>query len=109
MAIDYQPTRARVVRVGVETTHLSIPAWCNGQITVPVLTLNLMAATGLAFEDLSGADLIITANLAAVTDTDVDPHAFKVFHPLPDPVLHRLRGRKAPSTAGAAAFLFSDQ
>ena len=76
--IDYQRTRAHVVRVGTETSHLSIPAWCHGQITVPVLTFNLMAATGLRLEDLPGAELVISANLAAVTDTDVDPHAFQV-------------------------------
>jgi hypothetical protein len=78
--VDYQRTRARIVRAGNDTTHLSIPAWCHGQITVPVLTLNLMAATGLACHELPGTELIITANLAAVTDTEVDPHAFQVAH-----------------------------
>ncbi|MGI5508850.1 hypothetical protein [Streptomyces sp. CA-106131] len=110
MAIDYQRTRARVVRAGIETTHLSIPAWCDGQITVPVLTLNLMAATVLAHDDLPGTELVITANLAAVTDTDVDPHAFQVDHPPADPMPRRRRGEastKAPTSAGASAFLFS--
>jgi hypothetical protein len=107
--IDYQRTPAHVVRAGVETTHLSIPAWCQGQITVPVLTLNLMAATGLAHGDLPGAELVVTANLAAVTDTDVDAHAFEVFQQPVDPVPHRQRGEKTPTTAGAYAFHFSGQ
>lgn len=78
MAMDYQNTRARVVRAGPDTTHLSIPAWCHGQITVPVLTQNVMAATGLDRRDLRGAELIVTANLAALTDTEVDAHAFQI-------------------------------
>lgn len=64
--IDYQRTRARVVRAGTDTAQLSIPDWCRGQITVSVLTLNLMAATGLSRQELADAELIITANLAAV-------------------------------------------
>jgi hypothetical protein len=75
---DYQRTRARVVRAGNDTAHLSIAAWCHGQITVPVLTQNVMAATGLDRRDLPGADLIVTANLAAVTDAEVDAHAFQI-------------------------------
>ena len=80
MKIDYQRTRARVVRAGTDTTLLSIPVWCHGHILVPVLTLNLMAATGLALHELPGTDLVITANVAAVSDTEVDPHAFEVAH-----------------------------
>lgn len=78
--IDYQHTRACVVRAGIDTAHLSIPAWCHGQITISVPTLNVMAATGLELHELRGAELLITANLAAVTDTEVDPHAFQVAH-----------------------------
>jgi hypothetical protein len=37
-----------------------------------------MAATGLERRDLPGADLIVTANLAAVTDAEVDAHAFQI-------------------------------
>jgi hypothetical protein len=76
--VNYQRTLARVVRAGNTTAHLSIKAWCQGQITVPVSTLGLVAATGLARHELLGTDLIITANLSAATDTEVDPHAFRV-------------------------------
>jgi hypothetical protein len=106
MRKDYQRTRARVIRAGVETTHLAIPDWFGGQITVPVLTLNLMDATGLERDELLGTQLVLTANLAAVTDTDVDAHAFEVLQPPPAP--RRQRGEKTPTTAGASAFLFGD-
>jgi hypothetical protein len=108
MGTDYQRTRARVIRAGVETAHLVIPAWCDGQITVPVLTLTLMEATGLERDALPGTGLLVTANLAAVTDTDVDPHGFEVLQPLADPAPRRQRGEEAPTTAEASAFLFSD-
>ncbi|MFF4755216.1 hypothetical protein ACWD5R_43555 [Streptomyces sp. NPDC002514] len=78
---DYQRTYARVVRAGHSTAHLSIPAWCQGQITVGVSTLGLMNATGLTRPELAGTDLIVTANLAAATDTDVDPHGWQLAAP----------------------------
>ncbi|MFF7191809.1 hypothetical protein ACFZAR_43210 [Streptomyces sp. NPDC008222] len=111
MATDYQRTPARVVRVGAKTTHLAIPAWCNGQITVSVLTRNVIAVTGLDHDQLPGAELVVSANLAAVTDTDIDVHAFQAAAPSDDSEPYRRRGQsgeKAPTSAGASAFLFSD-
>ncbi|MFB6962828.1 hypothetical protein ACFCYB_39125 [Streptomyces sp. NPDC056309] len=75
---DYQRIRARVVRAGDDTAHLSIAAWCRGQITVPVPTLGLTAATGLAHHELPGTVLVVTANLAAATYSDIDPHDWQL-------------------------------
>ncbi|MFJ2722581.1 hypothetical protein [Streptomyces sp. NPDC087437] len=46
----------------------------HGQITVPIPTAELAAATGLGRDELPGTKLTVTANLAAATDTDVDLH-----------------------------------
>lgn len=84
-ATDYQRTRARVVRAGNDTAHLSLPAWYGGQITVPTSTLSLMITTGLTRQELLGAELAVTANLAATTDADVDPHDWLLAAPAGQP------------------------
>jgi hypothetical protein len=84
-ATDYQRTRARVVRAGNDTAHLSLPAWYGGQITVSTSTLDLAIATGLTRQELLGAELVVTANLAATTDTDVDPHDWLLTAPAEQP------------------------
>lgn len=89
---DYQRTRAHVVRAGTDTAYLSIPAWCGGHIAVRVSTMNLMYATGLDYQRLLGAQLLITADLAAADDTAVDPHAFEIA-----PVVSRPARRLRPA------------
>lgn len=78
MTTDYQRTRARVVRAGATTAHLSIPAWCGGQILVPVSTLALVAATGRTCLELPGTEVVVTADLAAATEADVNAHVFRL-------------------------------
>lgn len=84
-ATDYQRTRARVLRAGNDTAHLSLPAWCGGQILVPTSTLDLMIATGLTRRELLGTELVVTANLAATTDEEVDPHDWLLAAPAEQP------------------------
>lgn len=66
-------TTAVVHRAGPELSHLVLPGWMHGQITVPIPTDELTAATGLGRDELPGTELTVTANLAAAADTDVDP------------------------------------
>jgi hypothetical protein len=84
MTTDYRRTRARVIRAGNDTAHLSIPAWCGGQITIRAATADLVSATGLSREQLPGADLMVTANVAATVDTDVDPDGWQFLAPADD-------------------------
>ncbi|MEU6010154.1 hypothetical protein [Streptomyces sp. NPDC047453] len=66
-------TEAVVHRSGPELSHLVLPGWMHGQITVPIPTDELLSATDLGRDELPWTELTVTANLAAATDTDVDP------------------------------------
>ncbi|MGI5136648.1 MULTISPECIES: hypothetical protein [unclassified Streptomyces] len=73
-----QRTRALVVRAGPLTSQLSIRAWIHGQITVSVATDEITAATGLSRSELPGTELSVTADLAALSDTDVLPRKIQL-------------------------------
>ncbi|MFJ5220779.1 hypothetical protein ACIP98_39685 [Streptomyces sp. NPDC088354] len=75
---EYQLTLARIVRVGQVTTHVTLDGWAQGQITVPVDTSSLMEISGLTQRQLSGARFDVTANTAAVVETDVNPHSWRL-------------------------------
>ncbi|MEU6011508.1 hypothetical protein [Streptomyces sp. NPDC047453] len=47
-----QRTIAVVHRADSDTSHLVLPDWMNGQITVPIPTATLTAATGLGRDQL---------------------------------------------------------
>lgn len=53
-------TAARVHRAGPEISHLVLPGWMNGQITMPVPTADLTSATGLDCDDLPGTHFAAT-------------------------------------------------
>lgn len=74
MTATYQRIQVRIVRVGPDTTHVSVPTYADGQILVPVATFDLMSATGMTRAQLTGADLRATANVTATTDTDLHLH-----------------------------------
>jgi hypothetical protein len=76
---NYQQVQAHVVRAGPYTAHIAIDAFASGRITISVPTWTLMEATGLSRHELAGAELTVTANIAARTDTDVDLHAWQLF------------------------------
>ncbi|MFF3255907.1 hypothetical protein ACFYWP_33865 [Actinacidiphila glaucinigra] len=72
-------TLARIVRAGPVTAHTVLNDWAHGQITVPVPTLALKQTSGLPRQELAGAVFGVMANTAAVTDTDVDPHGWRLL------------------------------
>lgn len=78
---SYQRVRACVVRAGPYTSHVTISAFADGQITIPVATWTLMDATGLTRRQLVGAELAVTANVIARADTAVDPHGWQLLAP----------------------------
>ncbi|MGW4349001.1 hypothetical protein ACWEL8_28565 [Streptomyces sp. NPDC004690] len=82
MTTRFQRIRVRVVRVGPDTTLVSVPTYAAGQILVPVATFDVMSATAMTRAQLSGADLTATANVAATADTDVHLHDWQA--PAPD-------------------------
>lgn len=73
-----QRTEAVVHRAGPELSHLVLPGWMHGQITVPILTDELTAATGLGRDGLPGTELTVTANLAAATEADARPREIQL-------------------------------
>ncbi|MFE1206407.1 hypothetical protein ACFW5V_32490 [Streptomyces sp. NPDC058762] len=81
MTATYQRVRVRVVRVGPDTAHVSVPSYAAGQILVPVQTFDLMSATGMTRVQLTGAVLTATANVAARADTDVHLQDWQVLVP----------------------------
>ncbi|MDX2709181.1 hypothetical protein PV350_41030 [Streptomyces sp. PA03-6a] len=76
---EYRFTLARIVRAGPTTAHAVLDEWAHGQITVPVPTLALSQISGLTRQELTGAVFEIMANTAAATDTDVDPHGWRLL------------------------------
>lgn len=76
---EYRLTLAHIVRVGRLTTHVALNAWAHGQVTVPVDTLVLVEISGLSWQELCGAVFEVLANTAAATDTDVEPHDWRLL------------------------------
>ncbi|MFB7293402.1 hypothetical protein [Actinacidiphila glaucinigra] len=72
-------TLAHIVRAGPVTAHAVLDDWAHGQITVPVPTLALTQISGLPRQELARAVFEVMANCAAVTDTDVDPHGWRLL------------------------------
>ncbi|MFJ9675370.1 hypothetical protein ACIRP5_31830 [Streptomyces sp. NPDC101221] len=81
MTATYQRIRVRIVRVGPDTTHVSVPTYADGQILVPVATFDVMSATGMTRAQLTGADLTATANATATSDADVHLHNWQTPAP----------------------------
>ncbi|MFI8186530.1 hypothetical protein ACIF70_39495 [Actinacidiphila glaucinigra] len=75
---EYRFTLARIVRTGPITAHAALNEWAHGQITVPVPTLALSQISGLTRQELAGV-FEVMANCAAATDTDVDPHGWRLL------------------------------
>ncbi|WP_329020330.1 hypothetical protein [Streptomyces sp. NBC_01601] len=71
-------TRALVVHAGQITAQVVLPAWMHGQVTVTVDTEDLVAVAGLSRQDLTGTEFSVVADLSAITDTDVNPHAWQL-------------------------------
>ncbi|MFK4540440.1 hypothetical protein RKD29_000036 [Streptomyces tendae] len=86
MPAKYQRIRVRIVRMGLDTTHVSVPSYADGQILVPVQTFDLMSATGMTRAQLTGADLPATANVTATTDTDLHLHDWQTPAPSDGPL-----------------------
>jgi len=70
-------TNCTVLRVGDTVAHLQFPAWIAA-ITVPVMTSELVCATGLSRAQLLGARLSALAWLGARMDCEVGPHGWQV-------------------------------
>ena len=66
-------TPARVHRVGPEVSHLVLPRWMHGQITVPIPTTDLQAGIGLTRGELPGTEVTVIADLTATTEDVVRP------------------------------------
>ncbi|MET9880214.1 hypothetical protein ABZZ36_37240 [Actinacidiphila glaucinigra] len=79
MVVAYRFTLARIVRARPITTHAALDEWAHGQITIPVPTLALSQISGLTRQDLTGTAFEFMANCAAATDTDVDPHGWRLL------------------------------
>ncbi|WP_406323503.1 hypothetical protein [Streptomyces sp. NBC_01637] len=87
---NYQQVRAHVIRASPDTAHVAIDSFASGQITVPVPTRTLTDATGLPRQQLTEAELIVTANIAARADTNVRPHDWQLLTPADEhPTTHR--------------------
>ncbi|MEU2930545.1 hypothetical protein ABZ636_36775 [Streptomyces sp. NPDC007251] len=69
-----QRTEAVVVRAGIYTAHVSLPAWHKGAITITAPTSVLCVVTGRTRAELPGASLTVAVCLDAVLDTDLHPH-----------------------------------
>lgn len=95
--MNYQPVRARIVRAGSSTAHLSIPAFAGGQILVPVPTDVLTAVTRLPRVQLPGTELTAKANVAAATEKELSPHDWQLHSPSID------RSPDSPTAASPAA------
>ncbi|MDX2709608.1 hypothetical protein PV350_43375 [Streptomyces sp. PA03-6a] len=79
MMVAYRFTLARIVRAGPITAHAALDEWAHGQITVPVPALALSQISDLTRQELAGAVFGGMANCAAATDTDVDPHSWRLL------------------------------
>lgn len=71
---------AQLVRVGRGTSLLVLPAWREA-IAVSVPTDQLLAATGLVFEDLPGTELSVLINPAAMHDRELDLRGWRTGAP----------------------------
>ncbi|MFF4651445.1 helix-turn-helix domain-containing protein [Streptomyces sp. NPDC001380] len=74
--VERQRLRARVVRVGADTSFVVLPEW-RPAIAVPVATTVLLAATGLPREGLRGAELSAVVDPGAVHDRDLAPEGWR--------------------------------
>ncbi|MFE4415263.1 hypothetical protein [Streptomyces sp. NPDC056821] len=68
-----QRTIAVVHRAGSDISHLVLPEWMNGQITVRIPTAALTAATGLGRDQLPGTELTVTVDLGAADESALHP------------------------------------
>ncbi|MFI6358242.1 hypothetical protein ACIBJF_37775 [Streptomyces sp. NPDC050743] len=78
MDLKAQRTEAVVVRAGMYTAHLSLPAWHKGAITVTAPTSVLCEVTGRNRAELPGASLTVAVCLDAVLDSDLHPHDWQL-------------------------------
>ncbi|MFI5646341.1 hypothetical protein [Kitasatospora sp. NPDC051705] len=67
---------ADTVRLGRGTSLVVLPSW-RPAIAVSVPTDRLLAATGLTFEQLAGAQLTVLMNPAALHDRELDLHGWE--------------------------------
>lgn len=77
--VAYHFTLARLVHAGPVTAHAVLNEWAHGPLTVPVPTLALTRISGLTQQELAGAVFEVLADIAAITDTDVDPHGWHLL------------------------------
>ncbi|WP_108932892.1 hypothetical protein [Streptomyces ardesiacus] len=97
MTAKYQRIRVRIMRVGPDTAHVSVPSYAAGQILVAVPTFDLMPATGMTRAQLTGTDLTATANADATTDTALHLHDWETEAPLPATGPGWMASNKPPS------------
>ncbi|MCX5318114.1 hypothetical protein [Streptomyces sp. NBC_00154] len=92
-------TRATVVRAGQRTTLVALPAWCNGDVLVPVETWIIMMATGQTRGSLPGTELDVRARLTARTEAGLALQDWEPINPLEPSVLAApSAGTATPST-----------
>ncbi|MET7563757.1 hypothetical protein ABZS95_26685 [Streptomyces sp. NPDC005479] len=80
-------TRATVVRAGRRTTLVVLPAWCKGQILIPVETWIIMMATGQTRGSLPGTELQVRARLKARTEAGLALQDWEPINPLEPSVI----------------------
>ncbi|MFJ8625826.1 hypothetical protein ACIRD3_23675 [Kitasatospora sp. NPDC093550] len=80
---------AEPVRVGRGTSLVVLPTW-RPAIAVSVSTEQLLSATGLAFEELSGARLTVLMNPSALHDRELELHGWE-----PGPTARGRRGARS--------------
>ncbi|MEV0493425.1 hypothetical protein OH782_41465 (plasmid) [Streptomyces sp. NBC_01544] len=87
-------TRATVVRAGQRTTLVALPAWCNGQVLIPVETWIIVMATGQMPGSLPGTELEVRARLKARTEAGLALQDWAPINPMEPSVV-----AATPSTA----------
>ena len=75
-ALRYVLVDARIIRPGRGTSLVVLPTWREA-IAVSVPTERLLAATGLGFDDLPGAELSVLINPEALHDRELALHDWR--------------------------------
>jgi hypothetical protein len=65
---------------------VALPAWCNGQVLIPVETWIIMMATGQTLGSLPGTELEVRARLKARTEAGLALQDWEPINPLPPAV-----------------------